>query len=292
MKKRVLITAGVCLLGEGLLKTVPKDIELFLGFHTHKPKKNLKGVFIDVQNENSINKALSSIKPNIIIHTAAISEPDICQTKKDLAWDINVNGTKKLLNCAKKFSPQIIFISSNAIFDGLRPPYSERSVPKPINFYGQTKFEGEKLVRKSLLQSTILRLMTMYGWPPIGARDNPVTWKLKLLKENKTLYLVADKFLNPLYNIQAAESIWKAAQRSSKGIYHIAGKDTISRYEWGLKVAKIFGFEKNKVVPVNSDFFSNLAPRADNSTFDTQKMKKTLGILPLAVEDGLSKMKG
>lgn len=294
MQQKVLITGGVSLLGLGLAKTAPKNIQLFLGYHKHKPANfppKISPIYMEITNKKYLDGIITKLKPDIIIHTAGLSDVDYCEKNPKDAHKINVEATKTLLRLAKPFKPHFIFVSTNAVFDGTKSPYSETDKPNPINVYGKTKFDGENYVRDSGLNSTICRLITMYGWQPLGARLNPVTWKIQKLKNKEVLNMVNDRFINPLYNIEAAKAIWKMIERKSNSIFHVAGKDTKSRYRWAKLVAKVFKFDQKLIKPVASNFFDSLAPRPKDTTFKTDKMEKILGIKPLSIKRGLERMR-
>jgi dTDP-4-dehydrorhamnose reductase len=288
---KVLITGAVSLLGAGLLKKVPTNYKIFLTYHNNQsPGSKSRSFPLEICNKQQTFQLVSKLNPQIIVHAASASDVDWCEKNQKAAQAINVEGARNMIDAAKKIKAKIVFISSNAVFDGKNPPYNEDSKVNPINFYGKTKAEGEKIVLASGLSPLVLRLITMYGWQPPGARDNPVTWKIKKLKKRETLTMVTDHFINPLYNIAAAEAIWKAIELAKVGIFHIAGADKVSRYQWALLVAEVFGFNKSLVKPISSNKLKNLTLRPDDTTYQTRKMEIELGIRPVSLLEGLVSM--
>lgn len=297
--KKILITGAYSLLGSGLLNTIPSQkYQIFPCFHNHAFKslkqKNIIPIPLDIINQKNTTEIFSKIKPDIVIHAAALSDVDYCEKNKKETRQVNIQGLKNILNNCKIYNSKIIFISSNAVFSGNETPpggYSENDQPDPINYYGLTKFEGEQLVRHSGITFLIFRLITMYGWEPSGARQNPVTWKLIQFKKEQILPMVTERFINPLYNINAAHAIWSAITQNRTGLFHIAGADKVSRYQWALEVASIFGYPESLIKPVKSNFFPSLTARPANTCFNTDKMKKELGIKPISLKLGLELMK-
>lgn len=247
---------------------------------------------VDITNKNLILSFIERISPKIIVHAASIGNVDYCEAHPDEAYGVNVLGTKNVLEGAKRVGAKIIFISSNAVYDGGKFSYNEDSQLNPIDIYGKTKAEGESLVKKSDLNFVILRLMTMYGWPQKGGRGNPVTWVIEQLRNGEKINVVNDVFNNHLWAGQAAKAVWKVVVSDSEDeIYNIAGKNCLNRYELALKVAKVFELNPNLIKAVGSNFFKGIAKRPKNTCFDTSKMKNELGLDPLSIDDGLNFMR-
>lgn len=289
---RILITGANSLLGKSLWENVPKNYQLLL---SHLPKQNIKAAnakttLLDVTDKKQVLKVAKSFRPNIIIHLAALSNVDFCQAHPRLALQVNVKGTKNIIDACNNFNSKLIFTSTNGIFNGKNPPYNEKSTPHPIHTYGQSKLEAEKIIKKSGIPSLTTRLVTMYGWKPPKARHNPVTWLFEELKQGKTLTMVTDIYANPLFAPSAAEAIWKLIEKKALGTYHIAGKTSVNRYQWTQKTAKIFGFKKASIKPTTSTSFQHLTTRPKNTTLSSKKLERTIKWKPLSLSQGLLRM--
>lgn len=245
----------------------------------------------DIKNKTKVVNFIKKTNPKIIIHAASLGNVDYCEENPNEAYKVNVEGTQNIADAAKAVNAKIIFLSSNAVYDGDNPLYDEKKITKPIDVYGKTKVEGEKLIIKSNLNYCILRLITIYGWPQPGGRVNPVTWVIDNLKKRQRINVVNDIYNNHLWAGQAAEVIWEVIKRNIEGMYNIAGADCISRYDLALKVAKVFELDSSLINPVSSDFFKSIAKRPKNTCFNTKKMEKELDIKPLSVDEGLKLMK-
>jgi len=255
-------------------------------------KSDKKNFSIDITNRQLVLDLILKIRPEIIIHGAAIGNVDYCEKNPQQAIEVNVEGTENIIAAAKSVNARIIFLSSNAVYDGENPPYNEEAAVNPIDVYGKTKVEGEKLIVESGLDYCILRLMTMYGWPQIGGRSNPVTWVIDSLKRGERINVVNDIYNNHLWAGQAADAIWQVIEREKvKDVYNISGNECISRYDLALKVAEVFELDPTLITPVDSDFFKNLAKRPKNTCFNPSKMEGELGIKPLNIDEGLALMK-
>jgi dTDP-4-dehydrorhamnose reductase len=285
---KVLITGASGLLGGGLIKTRPKDVKLILASYEKRticPDPKVKHLALDITRKEEVIKKISKEKPHIIIHAASLGNVDLCEKNKKKAWEVNVEGTRNIIEAAQKVKAKIVYPSSNAVFSGQEAPYREEDEPKPVNFYGQTKYTAEILVQNAHLPFLLTRLITMYGWHLATARENPVTWLLKKVK------LVNDVFFNPLYYLDAGEALWGLIKKQKEGIYHIAGAQRTNRYLWGILTAEVFGLEPSLIKPVASSYFKELAPRPKDTTYRIEKIKQEIGFKPKNLKEGLSHMR-
>lgn len=292
LQNRIVFTGITGLLGGYFLKNRDLDYEI-IGIVNRNLKRNSKSFSkIDITSKESVLNFFGKIKPNIIVHAASIGNVDYCETHKNEAYRVNVEGTKNIIDAAENIGAKLIFMSSNAIYDGINYPYNEKSKARPINFYGKTKIEAENLIINSKVNYTILRLMTMYGWPQPEGRTNPVTWIIDKLRKGESINVVNDIYNNHLWAGQAADVIWKIIKNNTDmNIYNVAGKDCISRFELALKVAKVFDLNSSLVSPVDGSFFQNIVARPKNTCFNTAKIENEFKIKPLTVNEGLELMK-
>lgn len=289
---KIVFTGITGLLGGYFLKTKKSGYRIIGIGNKNIPQNNDNFFQVDITNKKQVLDFINKINPSVIIHAASIGNVDYCERNPDEAYKVNIEGTKNIINAAKKAKAKIIFLSSNAVFDGNNPPYDETSLLNPVDVYGKTKAEGERLIENSNLDFCILRLMTMYGWPQLGGRKNPVTWIIDSLKKGESINVVNDIYNNHLWAGQASETIWKIIKNNKyKNTYNIAGADQVSRYELALKVARIFNLDSSLIKPVSSSFFKGIAKRPKNTCFDTQKMEQQLGIKPLSINEGLKLMR-
>lgn len=292
LQNRIVFTGITGLLGGYFLKNRDLDYKI-IGIANRNLQKETDTFFkIDISNKRSIINFVRKIKPRVIVHAASIGNVDYCESHPDEAYKVNVEGTKNVIEASKEVNARLIFMSSNAVYDGINYPFGEKSKVNPIDVYGQTKVEGENLLRKSNLNYTILRLMTMYGWPQSGGRANPVAWVIDKLRKGEAINVVNDIYNNHLWAGQAADVVWEIIKNNTNiNIYNVAGKDCMNRFELALKVAKVFDLDSSLISPVDSSFFKNIAARPKNTCFNTSKIENELGIKPLTVNEGLALMK-
>jgi len=289
---RILITGGTGLLGSTLVRTATGDFEIAASYNKIFPiTERARFVRLDITDRKRVFEVFEDIMPEILIHTAALANVDYCETHKEKAWNVNIGGTANLLDACDKHNTKMVFISTNAVFDGEHAPYSEEDEPNPINYYGKTKLEAEALVRERGANHAVARLMTMYGWNNPGERQNHVTWLLSKLTKGEAVHVVDDIYNNHLFVDNCADAIWAMVRLKKEGIYHIAGKECISTYELAMETADVFELDKTLINRVKSDFFKFPAPRPRNTCYVTKKMEKEFGVKPLGVKEGLLYMK-
>ena len=287
---KILITGASGMLGRKILTLAPKKYTIYPTFYKNTPAEN-NWISLNIENKDNVDEVVRKVRPNIIIHTASLGNVDFCEQNQKKAWRINVEGTNNIVHAAKGIGAKVVFCSSNAVFDGTDSVYDEKAKPNPINYYGKTKLIGETSV-KQLEHFLIFRLNTIYGWSPKGERINPVEWILNRLKNNISTYAVDDVFNNHLWVNQAALSIWSAIKKErTKEIFHIAGKNCLSRYDFFKIVSKTFKYDLQLLKPVQSDFFETLALRPKKTCFDTSRMEKFLRVKPITVSQGIKRMK-
>jgi len=292
--KRVLITGGTGLLGLAIQRSVPNDIQ---GFSIYFPERSLPALLpfpiraADVTDRTQMQAIFEWAKPDVVIHTAAIGSVDFAEKNREQTRKVNVGGTEVVTELCQGFQSQLIYISSNAVFDGHTPFYAETDPVNPINYYGELKVEAENVVRGSNISWAIVRPILMYGWPYPGERDNPVVWWVRSLKEGKPIKVVDNVFNKPLPAWSCAAAIWAVIEQNRSGTYHIAGRDHISLYQFALQVAEVFDLDESLITPVPDAYFPEIAPRPRDTSFDTNKMEKDLGMKTVGVIDGLVRMK-
>jgi dTDP-4-dehydrorhamnose reductase len=291
---RILLTGGTGLLGKSLLEISPLDFELFA---TYYPDRSLTGLdprvlhLMDVRDPAQVKAVFDEVRPDVVIHTASIGNVDYAEKHRQEARDVNVGGTLNMLAGCARGHAKMIFISSNAVFDGEHPPYAEDDRVCPVNHYGQLKVEGEQIVAQSGVVSAIVRPILMYGWPYPGERANPVTWWVSSLEQGKPIKVVDDVHSSPLLALNCAEAIWAIVRGGHTGTYHAAGAEHVTLHQFALETARVFDLDERLIEPVPSSYFPEIAPRPRDTSFKTDRMAKQLRVMPIGIREGLLYLK-
>ena len=288
-KLKILIIGGSGAIGFNLIKYLKNGNDVHFTYFKNKiPEPN--GYELNIVNKENTVNLINNIKPDIIIHTAALTNVDICETEKELANSINVNGTKNIIEGAKKSNSKIIFVSTSAVFSGNKKENFEEDVRDPISNYGITKVTGEKAVQQSGLPYLILRTDQPYCWPEKWQHTNSVKRVIETLKSNSSLKEIEDWYNTPTYVLDFVKATIKLIQIKEVGIFHLVGSDFLNRVEWALLTAEIFKLKKELIQPINSKELDLKAKRS-NVKLNNEKIKKKIKISFLGIKDGLIEMK-
>ena len=241
---------------------------------------------LDITSTKDVRHVVSACEPEVIINCAAMTNVDECETARELAWKINVEGVEHIIEAARKNDAKVIHVSTDYIFDGKAGPYDEEARPEPLSYYGKSKLASENALRTSGLDYVIARTMVLYGYA-IGVKPNFALWLVQNLEKKNPVRVVDDQFGNPTLADDLAYGIISALELGRKGIYNIAGREIVSRYEFGLRLAKVFDFDPGLITPIKTAHLNQPAPRPLKSGLVTLKAEVELGFRPSTVEEGL-----
>jgi len=174
-----------------------------------------------------VTNLIRKTAPDVVVHTAAFTNVDRCELDRKKAYQINVEGTRNVALGAR--NSKVVYISTDYIFDGEVGMYHENDKPNPVSYYGQTKFEGEQIVQDICDNYIIARTSVLYGW---HTRLNFVSWVIHELQKGNKINIVTDQFNSPTLVDDLAEQIIMLIERDKRGIFHTAGGERISRYEF------------------------------------------------------------
>jgi dTDP-4-dehydrorhamnose reductase len=289
---RVLITGATGLLGKALLESSPAGWEVWGTWHRLAPPEPWRArcVPMSLADAASMAEAVRSTQPAVVIHTAGEGRVDQAERQPEATRAVNVDATARLAELCRRDGRRLVYISSNAVFDGAQPPYGETSPTSPINVYGRQKTEAEALVRAALPAAIIIRPILMYGWPWPGGRDNAVTRWLRAFDARESVAVADDIVSMPLSVDTAAEAVWAAVAGERDGTYHLAGADRLTLAVFARQTAEVFGHDPSLVRPVASASMPGLAPRPKDTSFDVTKMRQQLGVTPVGAREGLMAM--
>lgn len=290
---RVLTIGGASLLGKYLTATKPESVDLHSTWYTNYVADC--NHHLDVCNRSEVSYIFERVRPQVVVHCAAVGSVDYTEKHYAETRQINVVGTENVLRATQDYKALFVYISSNAVFGGGDPPYNENSHREPVNSYGRIKREAEDLLIGNYL---IIRPFLLYGYPYPQGRPNWLTIILDKLKRSETVQLVNDTYWQPSLTEDVALAIWKLidlasmadSTRGIQEVYHVASDDRMSLYEFGLKVAKTWGYNKKLIQPIASGELRGIARRPRDTTFDLSKIH-SLGIKLRGVEEGLRSLK-
>lgn len=246
-------------LGSAIVKFVPKKNELWLAYKDKQIKiGGFKSIKINLLAYQSLKENLNEIKPNTVIHVARIDPNDENPRRAEEA-------TKQLVESIKRIGAKLIYISSDAVFDGIKGNYKEGDKTNPITDYGRAKLAAETVIRKSLENFIIIRTSYIYGEGATGW-DKRTAQLLNLVRQGKVVYRFENMYRSPIQVADLAKAIWRLIEKDFNGIVHVAGKRK-SIHEFSKELIKEIGMDSNLVKPdslVNKNL--NIAPDTSLNT--------------------------
>lgn len=247
-------------------------------------------VRFDVSDKVQVREAFHKINPEVVVHSAAMTDVDKCETDKNLAWKINVVGTENIAEATKRTKAFLVFVSTDYVFNGKKGRYDENDTPDPINYYGVTKLEAERLVQKLIEEHCIVRASVIFGSTPAAGKTNFALWLLNKLKRREQANIVTDQWNSPTLNSNMAEMTLEILEQKLEGIFHISGATRINRYDFATLLAQTFRLDSKLIQAVTSEYFSWPATRPRDSSLSTTKARRLLENKPLKISRALVKL--
>lgn len=296
MARKILITGAEGQLGKALQIGLADKFNILPT--TRQPSqlaKNRRNVqTLDITNKIEISIVLESFKPDIIINCAAYTDVDGSEINKELAHQVNVEGLRNLIQLSE-INTYLIQISSDYIFDGDNGPYGEDEHTFPVNYYGKTKLEAENILRGTRRKWAIFRPNVLYS-PDLFSKGNFFAWAYKSLLKKQSISVVSDQISNPTLTQQFVKAIIQCVIMDFEGILHIGSDDYISRYEFAMEIAKVFGFDAGLIRNINTESLTEKvnsynAKRPLHSGLVVDKIEKELNISSYSTNYNLKALK-
>jgi len=223
---------------------------------------------VDITHRDETSKAIQSMDFDVFLHLAAYTNVDGAEKEKKLAYQINVEGTRNVFEAVLHKQKPFIYISTDFVFDGTSPPYSEDSKPDPLSYYAQTKYEGEQIVKN---QAMIVRISYPYR-AKFELKKDFVRSIASLLTEKKELKMVTNSLITPTFVDDITYGLQYCINNFSKQIIHLVGADSMSPFDAGTRIAKIFHLDQNLIQKTTfADYSINKARRPQYSEIKSSK---------------------
>ena len=289
----VIITGSNGLLGQKLTDLYLKHPEIaFLatgkGPNRHPVKTGYIYEEADVTDHTGMRALLEKYKPSAVINSAAMTNVDACESDKGGCDAMNIDAVENLARLSAEMNFRLIHLSTDFIFDGTHPLYTEDEQPNPLSYYGRSKWEGEKKVMQFAKNWSILRTVLVYGVVADMSRSNIVLWAYNTLKNATPAKVVNDQYRTPTLAEDLAMGCFLAEQKQAQGIYNIAGPDYFGIHELMERVAQNFGFQLDNISLVSSETLNQPAKRPPITGLDITKAKQVLGYTPHNFSEGLA----
>jgi dTDP-4-dehydrorhamnose reductase len=290
MKENILITGGSGLLALNWALTIREKFNVTLGLHDRKI--NLKGtrsILLDLDSKEALTQALEALQPQLVIHTAGLTSIEQCEANPTLAKYINVDITKNLAMICAKLNIPIVYISTDHLFSGSESLVDEDFPVSPLNVYAKTKVEAEACVLDSDAKALIIRT-NFYAWGT-SYRQSFSDMVINHLRAGKKISLFKDIYYTPMLIEPLVYAVHELVQKKAKGIFNVAGDDRISKYDFGLRLAKAFNLDnglidKGKIIDKPS-----LVNRPHDMSLSNEKVTNFLGVKMGGIDEHILKLK-
>lgn len=252
---------------------------------------------VDITDPASLDVIRNDTEHQAIIHFAAKADVDGCEPDKALgeegaASKINVGGTRNVAEACKIGNKKMLYISTDFVFDGEHAPvggYTEEDTPKPINWYADTKYQGENVVQESGIPYLIVRIAYPYR-KEFELKKDFVRAIAGRLQQNLPIKSITDHYMTPTLIDDIAYAIDALFTQDKTGIYHVVGSQSLTPYDASMLIAKTFGYDTSLIsATTRSEYFAGKAPRPFNLSINNAKIEQ-LGVKMHSFEDGLKEL--
>ena len=275
MKEDILITGGSGLLALNWALNIREKFNVTLGLHDRNI--NLKGtrsILLNLDSKEALIQALETLEPQLVIHAAGLTSIEQCEANPTLAKYINVDLTKNLATVCAKLNIPIIYISTDHLFSGSESLAHEEYPVSPVNVYAKTKAEAETCVLDSDAEALIIRT-NFYGWGT-SYRHSFSDMIINSLRAHKKIILFKDIYYTPLLVETLVHIVHELVQRKFTGIFNVVGDDRISKYDFGLNLAKVFNLDSGLIDPGKISDCPSLVERPHDISLSNQKVSECL----------------
>lgn len=283
---KILVTGSTGLVGSQLIKDlVEANFEVYSCYNIEKPEHGI-ATHLDLTKNSMIAYVVRTVKPEIIIHLAAMTNVDACETQQNLASLINTKSTEILAQESAKFDSFFVYMSTDYVFDG-KGMKNEKDTPCPLNFYGKSKLAGETTITKFVTSYSVIRTSTPFGIHK-KKKSFPL-WVKENLELRKEIPVLTDQFTSPTFVPNLSKMLIEIITKRINGIIHLAGSTRMSRYEFAKIIADKLELDYKLLKPTKIDEMKWLAQRPRDSSLDVSKAFNVLDNKPQKIEESLKR---
>lgn len=281
---KILVTGSTGLVGRQVVKDlVEKNFDVYSCYNRDKPEVGIP-VKLDLAKKDKIVTTLHEIKPDTIIHLAALTDVDRCETQKEFATLINTKSTEILARESAKERTFFVYLSTDYVFDGKVGLKNEDDIPHPINFYGKSKLDGEIATKNFASSYAIIRTSTPFG---IHRKKKSFPLWVKESLELKKEIPIFNQYTSPTFVPNLSKMLIEVTTKKNTGIIHLAGATRISRFKFAKMIARSLHLDETLLKPKRIEDAKWIAKRPKDSSLDVSKAKKVLSNKPQEIEHSL-----
>jgi dTDP-4-dehydrorhamnose reductase len=241
----------------------------------------------DLTDSDLVRTLFKDCHPDWAIHCAADTAIDDLEADPERASRMNTGMARKVARAAAATSSRLVFVSTDSVFDGRDGPYKESDEPDPQNVYARSKLEGERAVAAEYPGAIIVRT-NLFGWSP-GNKTSLAEWFYSKLVAGENCTGFSDLYFSPIYAPELAEIFIQMLQLGLSGLYHVPGDECLSKFDFGRRLAELFGFDSALIESAQSDQMDWKAKRPKRTCLEGLKMVQAMGTPLPSLEEGLAR---
>lgn len=289
MAKRLLLTGANGFVAGSIIEAARGQWEVHAASRGAAPvaREGLVWHTFDPLDIDAFHDVYHDVDPVAVVHTAAIADIDLCQSNRDLATRVNYTYTHDLAELCWDHDVRFVFLSTDTVFDGERGMYTESDVPRPINFYADTKVRAERAVQDFGGNFLIARVALVMGLPVLGEGNSFVSRMAHALREGKQVTTPSEEVRTPIDVITLGRALLELAGHDCRGIVHLSGNDRLDRLTMMRRIATRLGLPAERVVAQDPSGIPGRAPRPRDVSLDNMKAKGLLATPLVGLDDGL-----
>ena len=286
-RKKLLVTGASGFLGWNLVNTAKAHWDVFGIYKRHHDTiKDVSMVRIDLTENTDLKRCFNEIRPDAVIHTAALSNPNYCEVHPVESRKANVDASIAIAGLCASLSIPLVFTSTDLVFDGSSPPYPETHAVNPVNVYGEHKAMAEEMMMRTYPKTTICRMPLMFGYS--GSVNKGFTAEMILsLTQGKPLTLFSDEYRTPVDAQSASTGLLFFLSGANGETIHLGGNTRISRFEMGRLTADLLSCDTRGIISLKQKDMPMPAKRPADVSLDSSKAR-SMGYAPLDIKDALT----
>ncbi|MFQ6617523.1 MAG: SDR family oxidoreductase [Fidelibacterota bacterium] len=288
--RKLLITGGSGLIGGSLLQHLSGKYQVYATYmHNPITWTSCVPVKLSLGNLQQIKRLISEVNPDVIIHTAAVTDLDECERNKDRAVKVNVKAVREIAQASVNINSRLIFFSTDMVFSGDKGWYSEDDIPDPINFYGVTKAEAEGEVMKFCKDYIILRSALVYGKRrfKFQAKISFSDWIVDSIIRSEEIPIFMDQYRTPIGLSNLCRAVEELLHIEFTGVLHVAGAERVDRYTFARELLNMLNLPIDHLNPIKMENFQADAKRPRDLSFDITLARDIFTIEFLGCREGL-----
>ena len=280
-----LVIGASGLVGQSLMRQLAGAAGRVVGTYVTQPRPGL--IKLDMTDGAELRNCLEAVKPSVIYLSAALTQVDYCEDHPDEAYKQNSLGPRLVAEAAARIGAQLVFYSTEYVFDGTAGPYDEAAATNPLSVYGRSKLAGEDAIREFMPDALIVRTTVVYGWDTLSVKKNFAMQVYERVKNGQEMTIPEDQIGNPTLAEYLAQCSIALVERQASGVVNVVGKDLMPRTDFTRALVRLFGGDVSRVTPVTTASMKQKAPRPLRGGLRTEKLARLLGRDAMSLDDAL-----